>query len=79
MDISPYKTADSSHNLISRTGLAALAKPIAKLKLRETLNQTMLVAGSNRGYTASALFNTFTRLLHEGGSYLIHVHFVQRC
>ena len=67
MDILPYRTADSSHNLTSRAGLAMLAELIAQLRLGETVDQLMPVAGSNRGYAASTLFNTFMLLLHEGG------------
>ena len=62
-----YRTADSSHNLTSRAGLAMLAEFIAQLRLGETVDQAMPVAGRNRGYTASTLFNTFMLLLHEGG------------
>ncbi len=67
MNILPYQTADSSHNLTSRAGLAVLAELMAKLKLGETLDRAMPVAGSNRGYAASTVFNTFMLLLHEGG------------
>ena len=35
MDILPYKTVDSLHNLTSRAGLAMLAELIARLKLSE--------------------------------------------
>ncbi len=55
MEILPYQT----HNLTSRAGLAMLAELIAQLRLSETLDQAIPVAGSNRGYAASILFNTF--------------------
>ena len=77
MEILPYKTDDSKHNLTSRASLVVVAELIKQLQKNETVDWLLPSPGNNLAYRQSCLFNTFLLMKHEGGKCLEDIRQLQ--
>ena len=78
MNILNYKTSDSTHTLTSRAGLVAVGELVRRLELSELVDRLMPVAGRNRAYPSSVIFNTFMLMLHDGARCLDDVRILKQ-